>query len=171
MNRNSDNKKNGYVFKKHKSLRRKYSANRPGFFRSLPLRTFKSSALLLPHRLLSFQNARFLFDSDFPNNRSAGCPAYHQHFSLRRIHNAFKHGILNTLPVIDALLCNLPQPSASSGIFRVYIIGDQYQHLVHLISTKRVDMRPSLPGDTVPTAMPAYTAPVPMAVFPPSKGG
>ena len=94
-----------------------------------------------------------------------------QHFSLRRIHNAFKHGILNTLPVIDALLCNLPQSFASSGIFRVYIIGDQYQYLVHLISKKRADMRPSLPGDTVPTAMPAYTAPVPMAVFPPSKGG
>lgn len=47
-----------------------------------------------------------------------------QHFSLCLIDNTFKHRILDTLAIINALFCDLPQSFAPCGIFRVYIIGN-----------------------------------------------
>lgn len=74
------------------------------FFHPLPFPDFYYGSinfgLIMAVQIVEPQSAEF-----FIHNRTELMP---QHFRLRCIDNALKHGILNTLSVIDTLLCNLP---------------------------------------------------------------
>ena len=43
---------------------------------------------------------------------------------LSRIHEAFEHGLLNTLAVIATVFCYAPESSLSFRRFRAYVIGN-----------------------------------------------
>lgn len=90
--------------------------------------------------------------------------------ALCRIQQTFKHRILHPLAIIHALLCDLPQSFSTSGILRVYIIGDQYQHK-RLTSIKRAGNPPDLREGNGPTADFGYTEPVPTEFFHPGTDG
>lgn len=90
---------------------------------------------------------------------------------LRSIQQALKNRVLHPLAVIDTLPGYLPQTLAAGGVFSVHIVGDEYQHLIPLISRKMADIPPGPRGDTGPAAAPGCGAPAPRAAFPPGRDG
>ncbi len=44
--------------------------------------------------------------------------------ALRGVQQALEHRALDALPIVDTLLCHLPQTLPACGILRVDIIGD-----------------------------------------------
>lgn len=70
-----------------------------------------------------------------------------QCFKLCWIKDAFKHTILNPLPIIDALLCHLPQPFTSIRRHGFNIIRYQYHHsLFHYKNRIIIHIAPDITG-------------------------
>lgn len=89
--------------------------------------------------------------------------------ALGCVQEALKYRALDSLTVVDALPGDLSQAFFPGSGFRVYIIGDQNQHK-SLISIKKVDIRPDLPGDSGPEAAPESKEQAPRKSFPPNRG-
>ena len=85
---------------------------------------------------------------------------------LGGIQLALKHRVLHPLPVVDALLGDLPQAFFSGGVLGVYVICDKHQQEVHLISIKTADRHPDPRGYTGKAAAPAHRGSAPMGSFP-----
>ena len=49
-----------------------------------------------------------------------------KHAALRRVQHALEYGILHALPIVHALLCDLPQAPFTCRIGRIYVVCDYY---------------------------------------------
>lgn len=93
-----------------------------------------------------------------------------QKSTLARVKQTLKNGILDALPVVDALFCNLPQTAATSGVFRVYVVGNHNQHCASLTSIKTADKHPDHRADIDLVRAPEHMKLVPMVFSRLSKG-
>jgi len=63
-----------------------------------------------------------------------------QVFQLHQVNLTFENGLLNALPGALAHLGNAPEPAAAGLCFCIYVVADDYQHVVSGSGTAR--MRP-----------------------------
>lgn len=57
--------------------------------------------------------------------------------ALRSVEQTLKDRVLHALPIVYALPGDLTQTTSAAGIFRIYIIGDHYQHCQTSFPQKR----------------------------------